>query len=177
MPRKMFGVFIVIIIGSLALAAFAAAVVWRFVPPSQNPESAAAPAPAPATRTVQVYFGNANLNPGVLDCSLVFPVAREAPKTPAVGRAALEELLKGPTWAEKNAGYDTAINEGVKIRSLSVKDGVAAVDFDAKMQEGMGGSCRVSLIRSQITETLKQFPTVQSVVISVEGNSEDILQP
>ena len=32
-------------------------------------------------------------------------------------------------------------------------------------------------IRVQITETLEQFPTVDSVIISIDGRTEDILQP
>jgi len=35
----------------------------------------------------------------------------------------------------------------------------------------------VTAIRAQITETLKQFPTVENVVISIDGRTEDILQP
>jgi spore germination protein GerM len=45
------------------------------------------------------------------------------------------------------------------------------------MQYEVGGSCRVSGIRNQIIQTLKQFPTIKNVVISVEGNSEEALQP
>ena len=52
-----------------------------------------------------------------------------------------------------------------------------AVDFDAQLEEGMGGSCRVSAVRAQITETLLQFSEARNVVISVDGRIEDILQP
>jgi len=41
----------------------------------------------------------------------------------------------------------------------------------------VAGSCRVGAIRAQIEETLKQFPTVQNVIISVNGNTENILEP
>ncbi|MBP6976514.1 GerMN domain-containing protein, partial [Candidatus Dojkabacteria bacterium] len=69
------------------------------------------------------------------------------------------------------------INDGVEILSLSISKGVAYVDLSNELQEGVGGSCKVTSIRAQITETLKQFSTVDSVVISIEGESEDILQP
>jgi V8-like Glu-specific endopeptidase len=36
---------------------------------------------------------------------------------------------------------------------------------------------RVTAVRAQITETLRQFDTVNNVVISVEGRTEDVLQP
>ena len=129
------------------------------------------------TMNLKVFFGSSKLNPEVLDCSLVFPVTREVEKTVAVARAALTELFKGTTEQEEDAGYYTNINEGVVIQSLSIEDGVAKVDLNEKFQEGVGGSLKVTAIRSQRTETLLQFSTVDSVIISIDGQSEDILQP
>jgi len=126
--------------------------------------------------TLKIFFNNSKLDPE-FSCNKVFPIEREVPKTQAVGRAALEELLKGPTEAEKNQGFFTSINPGVKIQSLTIEDEVAKVDFDEQLEFQVGGSCRVSAIRAQITETLKQFPTVKEVIISINGRIEDILQP
>ncbi|OGZ33329.1 MAG: hypothetical protein A2174_00600 [Candidatus Portnoybacteria bacterium RBG_13_41_18] len=131
---------------------------------------------ASQTMRVKVFFNNNNLDPQI-SCNLVFPVDREVPKTQAVARAALEELLIGPTFKEQNSGYITSINSGVKIQSLTIENGVARVDFDEQIEFQVGGSCRVTAIRAQITQTLKQFPTVTSVVISINGRTEDILQP
>ncbi|MDD5043231.1 MAG: Gmad2 immunoglobulin-like domain-containing protein [Patescibacteria group bacterium] len=129
------------------------------------------------TSKMKLFFGNQKLDPEVLDCSKVFSVEREIPRTEAIGRAALEELLKGPTEAEKSAGYLSNINSGVKVKNLTIKDGVATAEFDEQLEYQVGGSCRVVAIRSQITETLKQFPTVKEVIISVNGRVEDALQP
>ncbi|MFA5248633.1 MAG: GerMN domain-containing protein [Patescibacteria group bacterium] len=126
---------------------------------------------------VKVFFNNEDLNPGALDCSKVFSVEREVNKIPAIGRAALEELLLGPDTDDKNKKYFTSINDGVKINSLTIENGIARVDFNEKIEEAVGGSCRVSAIRAQITETLKQFSTVSEVIISVDGNIEEVLQP
>jgi hypothetical protein len=126
--------------------------------------------------SVKVYFNYSNADPEY-SCYNVFAVDREIIKTQAVARAALEELLKGPTSAEKLQGYFTSINPGVMIQKLTIENGTASVDFDEQLEAGVGGSCRVSAIRAQITETLKQFPTVQNVVISINGRTEDILQP
>jgi hypothetical protein len=133
-----------------------------------------------STTTVKAYFGSETKNPGAIDCSLVYPVTRTIAKISQIARASLEELLKGPTDAEKNDAnkYYTLIPSGVKIKSLNIDSkGVAKVDFDSALEQGVGGSCRVSAIRSQITQTLKQFTTVKSVVISIDGRTEDILQP
>lgn len=132
--------------------------------------------PSNETTTVKVFFNNSNLDPE-FSCNKVFPTDREIQKTVAVARAALEELLKGPTESEKGQGFFTSINSGVIIQKLTIEDGVAKVDFDEQLEFQVGGSCRVSAIRAEITETLKQFPTVSSVIISINDRTEDILQP
>jgi len=125
---------------------------------------------------VKVYFNNDKMDPAY-SCNKVFAVTRTIPKTPAVARAALEELLKGPTDEEKTQGFLTSINSGVKIQSLTIENSTAKIDFDERLEYQVGGSCRVSAIRAQITQTLKQFSTVQNVIISINGRTEDILQP
>lgn len=128
------------------------------------------------TTSVKAYFSNSNLDPEI-SCNKVFPVERQIPKTQAVARGALDELLGGPSASEKSQGYFTSINEGVGINSLTITSGTAKIDFDERLESGVGGSCRVSAIRSQITQTLKQFTTVNDVIISINGRTEDILQP
>lgn len=128
------------------------------------------------TIKVKVYFNNNKLDPEV-SCNKVFPVEREIPKTSAVARAVLEDLLKGPSEKEKSEGFFTNINSGVKIQKLTIENDVAKVDFDEQLEFQVGGSCRVSAIHAQITQTLKQFPTVKDVIISINGRTEDILQP
>lgn len=128
------------------------------------------------TQIVKVYFNNDKLDPE-FSCNKVFPVERKITKIQTVARAALEELLKGATQSEKDQGYFTNINSGVVIQSLSIVSGTASVDFNDQLEYQVGGSCRVAAIRAEITETLKQFPTVQNVIISINGRTEDILQP
>lgn len=127
--------------------------------------------------TIKVYFNNNKLDPEV-SCDKVFPVEREIQKIEAIGSAALWQLLLGPIDQEKADGYFTSINSGVKLLGLSIdEDGTATADFDDQLEYQVGGSCRVAAIRAQITETLKQFPTVNNVIISINGRTEDILQP
>lgn len=128
------------------------------------------------TMKIKVFFNNDEMDPE-FSCNKVFPTEREIPKTQAVARAALEELLKGPTEKEKSENFFTSINSGVKIQSLSIENGTAKVDFDKQLEFQVGGSCRVSAIRAQIIETLKQFSTIEDVIISIDGRTEDILQP
>ena len=147
---------------------------------SAPPPAGITPSPAPQAMTgtiiVRAYFGNSKLNSSA-DCANVFPVAREIPKTTAVGKAALEELLKGPTAFEQNWGYSTNLNGGVKLKGLKIENGVARADFDGTLGRDINGSCRVTGIRAEITKTLKQFPTVKNVVISIDDRTEGILEP
>lgn len=133
----------------------------------------------PETTKIKLYFGNSNLDPEN-SCNKVFAVERDITKTEGIARATIEELLKGPTQAEKDAGFFTSINAGVKLNSIDILKSnppVAKIDFDEQLQFQVGGSCKVSAIRAEITETLKQFPTIEEVIISINGNTEDILQP
>lgn len=125
------------------------------------------------TSLAKVFFGKQVSSD---DCTTMFPFARIIPKIEAPARRALELLLEGPSLADGQDVF-TSINAGVKIQSLTIKDGIARVDFDEQLEFQVGGSCRVAAIRSQIAETLKQFPTVKNVIISINGRTEDILQP
>jgi len=126
---------------------------------------------------IKVYFNNNNLD-FEISCNKVFASEREILKTEAIGSAAINELLEGPTSDEINQGFYTNINSGVKLQGLSIdENGIAHADFDKQLEQGIGGSCKISAIRAQIVETLKQFSTIKDVVISIDGRTEDILQP
>ena len=161
--RYIISVIAIVIVAALGL------LMWR--------ERAVAPGPdGQDTATLKVYFMNDKLDPEIT-CQKVFPVERTVPYTLGVAQAALKQLLVGPTDAEKAAGYATTIPQGVTLESVTIKDGTAYAAFDETLERSVGGSCRVTAIRQQIIRTLQQFPTVTNVVISINGRTEDILQP
>lgn len=126
---------------------------------------------APKVREVTVYF--ARLEGQEVE---MVPVKRSvSAESPA--KAAVEALLKGPTAREKERGLDTEIPEGTRLEGINLKDGTARAAFTPELDRNIGGSMRVTTIRRQIEETLRQFPTVKEVVIEVEGRTEDVLQP
>lgn len=95
-------------------------------------------------------------------------------------RTVLEKLLNGPTEQEKERlDLWTAIPENVKINTVRIDDKTVFVDFSKELQSYGGGSMNVICIRGQIEKTLKQFPEIQEVVITVEGKDEKdgVLQP
>lgn len=107
----------------------------------------------------------------------IIEVKRQILATESVEHAAVIALLAGPLPSEEAEGLTTAINEGTALLDLDISDGVTRVDFNQRLQEGVAGSAWVGAIRQQIEKTLLQFETVDEVVISIEGNVEEILQP
>jgi hypothetical protein len=117
---------------------------------------------------------------------------RRVPKTTGIGTVALEALLWGPR-PDDLAGFATAIPTAeevlqypgrrpdwgarVTLRSLTIENGVATADFSPELQAYGGGAARAIVIREQITRTLLQFPTVQSVRITIAGQTAGVLQP
>ncbi|MFH0804292.1 MAG: GerMN domain-containing protein [Candidatus Zambryskibacteria bacterium] len=127
-------------------------------------------------KQVNVYFGNKNMG-SPEDCSKVFPVSRTILNAETFGPGALEALLKGVSVKEKESGYFTSLNDNILLQRFEIKNGVAYVDFNSRFNEGMGGSCRVTAIKSQIENTLSNLPDIDTVVISVNGQTEGILEP
>jgi hypothetical protein len=135
--------------------------------PAITPGSTPGVEPSPSgTTTVRVYFflGSFTDNAGLV------PVLREIPKTPAVGSAAMSELLKGPNDDEMGArpAMYTAIPEGTRFLGLAIKDGVATVDLSREFESG-GGSASVIGRLAQVVYTLTQFPTVKGVRFELDG--------
>ena len=128
------------------------------------------------TQKIKLYFGNTIKNPNVADCSLVYAVERTVPKTESIGTLALRTLLRGTTEAEAKLGYISAFDRGSgqELKSLTIKNGVATADFSFLPS---GGSCLVGEARAQIEQTLKQFSTVKTVKILLNGSEAEALQP
>lgn len=127
-------------------------------------------------KTVNVYFGNSKMGSNE-DCAKVFPLARVILNAETFGPGALATLFEGINESEKNAGYFTSLNEGVLIQKFEIKDMVAYVDLNSRFNEKVAGSCRIQNIKAQIETTLNSLPDIDSVVISVNGETEGILEP
>ncbi len=115
--------------------------------------------------TIVLYFGNEE---GYLTAE-----KRVIPKTPGVARAAMNELIKGPT---AQSGLYATIPPGTRLMDIKIEDGLATVDFsEAIKSKHPGGSAGESLTIGSIVNTLTQFPTVQKVQILVEGRVVETL--
>lgn len=121
------------------------------------------------TSVVKVYFANTVKDPEVKACEVVYPVTRRVPKTADTAEAAVLELLDGPSAAEQMDGSRTAIIQGTELRSFNLKGGAATADFTRQFLGGITDTCFAKALRSQVEQTLRQFPSVNVVKILVEG--------
>ncbi len=118
----------------------------------------------PAPASLEVWFARGE--------ELV-SVRRTHEATPRVATAAIEELLDGPTRAERASGVDTAIPAGSRLLGISIKDGVATIDLTSEYQSG-GGSLSMQVRLGQIVYTLTQFPTVKAVSFRLDGTPVNV---
>lgn len=129
----------------------------------------------PQPYSVLVYFSKhpeSDNDPG-----MTFAVRRTS-STLGVGSFAITELLKGPTATEADRGYFTTARLrnatstcGGADFTLAIKDGTATLQF-CKPFDHLGVVAD-GQADSEIKATLKQFPTVQKVVVlNYQGNCE-----
>ena len=106
----------------------------------------------------------------------IVPISREIDLVNGVEQSTLVALLDGVTEDEEAEGYSSSIPEEAEFLDFNLEDGVVTVDFTSDIEPG-GGSAWVMSIRDQIEMTLTQFDSVEEVVIMVEGEEEEVLQP
>lgn len=136
----------------------------------------------PDTRVVDLYW---------LFGEDVRPHPQRIVRSERIGAATLEALLWGPPRTQMSFGTalptprDVLSYPGrqpgwgarVTLRSLVIRDGVATADFSRELWAYGGGSSRVRAIYQQISRTLLQFPSVRDVRVTIEGQSEGVLEP
>lgn len=86
--------------------------------------------------------------------------------------AAIETLMEEP--AEEN--LTTIFPKNAAIRSVTVEDGMATVDFDEGITKNfVGGSTGEEFLIGSIVDTLTNFPEVKRVKFLVDGNEIETL--
>ena len=130
-------------------------------PPSTTTETTTGSQPTTTqeTSSVAVYF---------LRGEKVSPVRRTIAATPAVARAALTELLAGPTAEEVASGLTSAVPAGTRLHDVSISGGVATVDLDGTFDDGGGSASMLGRV-AQVVATLTRFPTVDRVAFRIDG--------
>lgn len=126
-------------------------------------------ASATDTATVNVYF-----TPEGSECDVAQPYPREV-QLPRVLTGAMEQLLAGPTAAERAAGATSFLfDEGTAgmLRSVNIRDRVAHVNFRdlRSVIPNASTSCGSASLLSQLDATATQFPTVDGTRYSINGS-------
>lgn len=103
----------------------------------------------------------------------IAPVMRSV-NANAPARPAIEALLKGPTAAEKQKGFGPlASASDFRIGSLSIRSGTARVNFVSKRSwAGWPGDVAPIRFKTAVELTLKQFPSVWRVIVSLNGDEK-----
>ncbi|MHB0885964.1 MAG: GerMN domain-containing protein [Bacillota bacterium] len=79
---------------------------------------------------------------------------------------AMEELIKGP---EAGAGLNPVLPADTRVLSVTVKNGIAYVDFSPEVRRLNVGAQGEALALAAIADTLTEFPEVKQVQILVQG--------
>lgn len=85
---------------------------------------------------------------------------------PAAGALVAQTL---PLSAEIADEYISALGAGTRLIVMRIdKEGVATADYNSALNEGLN-DCNRAQRRAQIANTLKEFPQIKEVVITVNG--------
>jgi spore germination protein GerM len=120
----------------------------------------------PKPQKIKIYFYH---EPGeYIDLS---PVTRTI-RTASPARASIQALLKGPTATERKNGFDGLIGASdFAIGSLTIRAGTARINFVAAEDwRGFPGDIAPARLKKAVELTLKQFPIVKKVVVSLNGD-------
>lgn len=128
------------------------------------------------TIMLTVYFGNTEMNPGLLDCSQVYPVERVVPATPVTAEAALLQLFAGPTEDEMAKGYVSTFSTETRsiLKSLKIEGNTAYVNLvDVRPTlTSVSSSCGSSAFFGEVENTLRGVAPVTRVIFAIDGEPE-----
>lgn len=134
------------------------------------PDATTAPTTAAADTTTTAPDGTVDLRAYFLRGEQLAITHRAVPETPAVLRAALEQLLQGPTGEEAAAGLTTEVPEGTQLLDVALADGTAVVDLSGSFDDG-GGSLSMRARVAQVVFTATQFDNVDAVAFRLDGEA------
>jgi len=131
-------------------------------------------APAAASDPAQKGYRNTVLYYAT-DDGFLLPVMKAIPWEEGIGKAALRELTEGSAQGEalSRRGLQATIPAGTKL-GLSINEtGLARVDFEAI--SALSSKAAEERMLASIAATLMEFPTVDSVAFSLQGEGEAVL--
>lgn len=91
-----------------------------------------------------------------------------------VAAEALEALIAGPDADDEALGLHTEIPDGTELLGVDIVDNQATVDLSGEFESG-GGTLSMSARLAQVVYTTSQFPSVEEVVIHLDGEPAEAL--
>ncbi|MBI5622099.1 GerMN domain-containing protein [Candidatus Falkowbacteria bacterium] len=144
---------------------------------------------APAQSAVNnIFFGATKYDPEGKNCYGVYWVHIPGDTAMNPVERNIKLLLAGPTenWAAQ--GYFSNIPQGVRLNSVKIEGDLVTLDFSEELNK-IAGSCAVTQARQQIIATAQSAVTEHlaeyagknvediKVVVSINGNTAEVLQP
>ena len=130
----------------------------------------APPMPGADEMALEVFYSCGDAHAGVTG------VTRVVPRTTAVLRVSLEQLLAGPTDAERSAGFSSWFSGDTAgmLRGVNLTDGHAVVDFDdlRPVIPNASASAGSQMLLEQLDATVFQHDQVRTVEYRLEGDCE-----
>ncbi len=136
-------------------------------------------APVGTVSRVNIYLialgDNGRSGPRIGCDDSVIAVARDIPPTTAPLSAALNLLLGIRTQFYGESGlYNSLYQSEIRIDRVTVTEGRALIELSGNMR--LSGACDSPRVLAQLSETARQFPTVNQVAIFLNGQRiEDAL--
>lgn len=136
-------------------------------------------------QTFNVYYSNSSLAADPNSCDEVFGVERlfieGIDSDEARLNAAVEELLKGPTFFEESdENYYSFFSKDTEdyLLSAEIKDLTAYVDFKDFRQliPNASSSCGSAQLLAELDHTVLQFEDVERAVYSFNGSKSDFYE-
>ncbi|HSV96597.1 MAG TPA: GerMN domain-containing protein [Spirochaetota bacterium] len=124
------------------------------------------------TREVRLYF--LRFNEKTEKVGLAYARRTIRSDVPLLG--AMQELAKGPSRKEEQAGMLSALPGGLMVRSVVIRNRVAHIDFNEALERNAVGSILMNRI-DQIVFTATQFEGVDGVVIRINGAERKTIGP
>jgi germination protein M len=162
--RRLFILVVLVTILATACGSSAAVDEGTVTPPAGG--TTTAPGSGPSSQPVGVP--HTTLQVWLRREDTIWPVRRSVPRTLAVGSAAMEALLSGPTAAERADGITTVVPPGTALLGLTIDRGTATVDLSSEY-EAPGDQRSITTRLAQVVYTLTEFPTVKRVAFELDG--------
>jgi len=138
----------------------------------QFPQERTVPAPVVATpSSVPVHFSKVQ---GSVSITEAAPRPLPAHLHNSVLQTALEQLLAGPTAAEKEDGYYSEIPKGTRLLGVNVQNNIVHINLSKEFTQGGGSTSMIQRVQ-ELKSTVSAVEGSRRIELAVEGKPLHVL--